>query len=422
MEPLPGSSAAIGTDAASRWGSLRVPRSDLGRLDPFDQGGEGVLYRVRGVTGPYRRPMLYKEYRADRASVLDSEALQWLPRFARSLDPNTQAWLYQRAAWPAWVVDDPERSDQAVGVLMPLAPPRFMIELPRSSGGRRLVPAKFELLLNGSRFLDSLGIDISMPQRIRLLSSVAETLAFLHAHNIAVGDFSCKNLLFSLRPGAASFTIDCDSMSHGGRAALPPGETPEWELPDGEQLATCSADVYKFALLALRMHTGAQHHRVASRLPDGTWGPLRALIERTLSSPPAQRPLITDWTGPLQAAAAAAPPRLAAPARPHRVAPHRPLPPPLEAPRADPQLPEGLPGWLVRFLQWLLIRKPAAPSASKLLSAVLGLWALCAGAFGLAVLAGMDPRHMTRLDEIGLFGAFALFALIAFGFATTEPG
>lgn len=420
MEPLPGVSAA-GANPPSPWSSLHVARSDLARLDPFDQGGEGVLYRVRGMTGPYRRPLLYKEYRADRASVLDSETLEWLPRFARSLDPKTQAWLYQRTAWPAWVVEDPQRSNPAVGVLMPLAPPRFMIELPRSSGGRRLVPAKFELLLNGNRFLDSLGIDISMPQRIRLLISVAETLAFLHAHNIAVGDFSCKNLLFSLRPGAASFTIDCDSMSHAGRSALPPGETPEWELPDGEPLATCSADVYKFALLALRMHTGAQHHRSASRLPDGTWGPLRALIERALSSSPAERPLITDWTGPLRAAAAAAPPRPTSGSRPHRARPQRPLPLPLEAPPTDRQLPEGLPEWLLRFLRWLLIRKPATPSAAKLLAAVLALWAFCAGAFGLAVLAGMEPKHMTRLDEIGLFGAFALFAFVAFGYATTEP-
>ncbi len=186
-----------------------------------------------------------------------------------------------------WIVtaewSDGNPSD--LGVLMPLAPDRFMADLSRPTGGTRRVPAKFELLLNGRRFLENVGLPISMRQKLELLAAVADTMAFLHAHQIIVSDFSCTNLLFSLTPRPSCFFLDCDSMSFGGRAALPPGETPEWELPAGEALATAAGDVYKFALLVLRVYTGAQHHRDASRLPSHTWPSLRAQVERTLSAP-----------------------------------------------------------------------------------------------------------------------------------------
>ena len=221
------------------------------------------------------------------------------------------------ARWPGCTSERPGRDGSSTtftlvpatgssGSLMPLASARFTTQLHRSSGGQRTVPAKLELLLNGRHFLEDVGIHISPRQRIRLLGSVAETVAFLHAHSMAVGDFSCKNILFSLQPAPSCFFIDCDSMWRDGESALPPGETPEWELPRGEQLGTPAGDVYKFALLALRVHTGAQHHRDPGRLPDSTWGPLRSLIERALAGPQRDRPLITDWIGPLAAAAAAA--------------------------------------------------------------------------------------------------------------------
>ena len=256
------------------WGSLHINRGDLGGLDMFDQGGEGFLFRVSRITGPHRQPLAFKEYRPGTVNAVNAEVLERLALLARSLGRGTLAWLYERAAWPGWIIDDLHAGagHRVVGVLMPLASARFTTHLHRSSGGQRTVPAKLELLLNGRHFLEDVGIHISPRQRIRLLGSVAETVAFLHAHSMAVGDFSCKNILFSLQPAPSCFFIDCDSMWRDGESALPPGETPEWELPRGEQLGTPAGDVYKFALLALRMHTGAQHHRDPGRLPDSTWG------------------------------------------------------------------------------------------------------------------------------------------------------
>ena len=220
-------------DVAPRWSMLRIRREDLGELKLFDKGGEGTLYRAPRFVGPFGQPVLYKEYRPGHGEI-DEEVLEQFARFARSLDSPTLAWMYQRTAWPAWIVDDTQNGRrEPVGVLIPVVAPGFMVELTRSTGGTRIVPAKFELLLNGSDFLESVGIDISVRQRIQLLKMVAETMAFLHAHSIAVGDFSCKNMLFGLEPHPSCFVIDCDSMSWGGRTALPPGETRSGSSPQG---------------------------------------------------------------------------------------------------------------------------------------------------------------------------------------------
>jgi hypothetical protein len=377
--------------------------------------------------------VIYKEYRPDRRHEIDVERLERFPRFVRTLTVETLSHLYGRAAWPTWLVEDEaEVGSRPVGVVMPLAPPRFMAELRRSSGGRRLVPAKVELLLNGPDFLRGVGLDISMRQRIQLLSSVAETVAFLHAHSIAVGDFSCKNILFAIDPEPGAFFIDCDSMCWNGAAALPAGETPEWELPEGDRLGTKPADVYKFALLVLRMHTGAQHHRSVSRLPDSTWPPLVKLLERTLNGPSGERPLITDWTKPLEDAAAAAPACVEVPqaaarhvtkiaaagwadpsvSRPWDWSSNVPAsarPATVSAQGSAGQsglLPSGpVSDFVIRLLRRLLLRQPANPSLKKLASMILGLWIACAVAFGVAVAAGMDPRHMGALAQIVLFGS-----------------
>jgi hypothetical protein len=435
---------AMSEDLASpRWQSVRLSRADLGRLEHFDQGGEGVLYTVSDISGPDHSRVLFKEYRAATLANLDTAALERFPTFARSLSPETMAWLYRRAAWPTWIVDDVEAQSgarHAVGVVMPLAPKQFMAHLRSTAGGRRIVPAKFELLLNGRHFLHSVGISISMRQKLQLLTSVAETLSFLHGNSIAVGDFSCKNVLFTLRPEPACFMIDCDSVSWDCQSAFPAGETPEWEVPAGEPLATREADLYKFALLVLRMHTGAQHHRSPARLPPTTWPSLRELVEQTLTARPADRPLITEWTLPLRLAADAAPstPLVSVPNRPRvpltsnggRVTVTNGVgsPPPATHVQYDPQvvdldfLPSGVVADAVRrVLRRILVRRPANPSILKLIVMLLGLWLACLAAFGLAVLGGVDPKHMSHLAQFGLFGSFIVFAVVALALATTEP-
>jgi len=73
-------------------------------------------------------------------------------------------------------------------------------------------------------------------------------------------------------------------------------ETPEWEVPTGEELATIYSDTYKLGLLALRLLAGDQHTKNPADLPPITPKTLRQLINDTLTKKPDQRPLPVAWT------------------------------------------------------------------------------------------------------------------------------
>ena len=279
----------------------------------------------------------------------------------------------------------------------------------------------------GGHFLEYVGIEISIRQRIQLLSSVAETLAFLHAHSIAVGDFSCKNILFSLRPTPSCFFIDCDSTS-AGRRAVPfrPGRHPNGNCPRGEQLGTPAADVYKFCPSASCGCTLAPSI-IATRAGcrDSTWGPLRQSGGARSSAGPASGLAHSSLTGPARSSALAAaastvfpgPSRFPSGARSGRarlresVGPAGPRECRVVAPatthRADPEIrasnrndsvPASVPGRpstsSSSLLRRLLVRRPANPSQScKLVVMLFGLvgrrvWP----SFGLAIVAGINPR------------------------------
>ena len=117
---------------------------------------------------------------------------------------------------------------------------------------------------------------------IRCCAKLASALAFLHRHGVCVGDISAKNLLFSLTPHDAVYFIDCDAMRINGVSALPQVETPGWETPAGEELATIYSDAYKLGLLALRLLAGDRDTTNLRHIPSTTPEPLRQIITDTL--------------------------------------------------------------------------------------------------------------------------------------------
>jgi serine/threonine protein kinase len=178
---------------------------------------------------------------------------------------------------------------------MPTVPDSFYINLTTVKGVCRTT-AEFQHLLNPPSVLAARGITITDTQRYQLLREVAKALAFLHRVGVCVGDISPKNLLFSLHPRPAVYFIDCDAMRVNDVSVLPQVETPEWEVPTGEPLATVQSDTYKLGLLALRLLTGDQHTKDVQQLPSTTPKLLRQLITDTLTSNPDRRPLPESWT------------------------------------------------------------------------------------------------------------------------------
>jgi eukaryotic-like serine/threonine-protein kinase len=127
------------------------------------------------------------------------------------------------------------------------------------------------------------------------LREAASGLAFLHKRGVCVGDISPKNLLFSLVPHPGVYFIDCDAMRIHGTSVQAQVETPGWQVPAGEELATIYTDTYKLGLLALRLLAGDHDATNAAHLPGTTPNLLRQIINDTLTKPPGNRPLPDAW-------------------------------------------------------------------------------------------------------------------------------
>jgi serine/threonine protein kinase/sugar lactone lactonase YvrE len=270
-----------------------IERDRLGLLTKIGQGGQGVVYRAPNVKTKFASSMVYKEYKPQTRTEIDFTALAAMPALVeQSLSYAQAERLVSVAAWPCALV---EEAGTPTGFVMPAIPQEFFIALATVKGVSSS-SAEFQHLLNHSSVLAARGINIDDAQRYTLLRETASALAFLHKHGVCVGDISPKNLLFSLTPQEAIYFIDCDAMRINTVSALPQVETPGWNAPAGEELATIYTDTYKLGLLALRLLTGDHDTTNPGHLPAKTPALLRQIITDTLTNQPHQRPLPEAWT------------------------------------------------------------------------------------------------------------------------------
>ncbi|GAB3439668.1 protein kinase family protein [Actinophytocola sediminis] len=261
----------------------------LGPLERIAGGGQGLVYRQRDAPdGP-----VYKEYLPRVVDDLDVTALRAFVRFAAELDDDDRGALLGRVAWPEVVV----RRDGVVrGFLMRQVPPEFRTEL-RFAGTRSEELATAQFLLNPQEYLDKVGLRVTERFQVEFLADTAAALALLHRLDIAVGDLSPNNLLFSLTTQPRCFFVDSDSMRLGEHSVLPQGETPDWRVGDlgDEELGTEASDVYKFGLLTARLFAGDQHTTDPARIPVR----LRRHVKWCLATDPGRRPGAAELLEPL---------------------------------------------------------------------------------------------------------------------------
>jgi serine/threonine protein kinase len=270
-----------------------IERDKLGALTKMGQGGQGVVYRAPNVKTKFAASMVFKEYRTQTRAGLDFTALAAMPALVEESLSYAQAErLVSIAAWPCALV---EERGAPVGFVMPAISEKFFIPFTTVKGVSNAA-AEFQHLLNHSSVLAARGINIDDAQRYSLLREVASGLAFLHRHGVCVGDISPKNLLFSLNPHEAVYFIDCDAMRINEVSVSPQVETPGWQVPAGEELATVYSDAYKLGLLALRLVAGDHDTANLQHIPSTAPGLLRQVITDTITKAPHQRPLPEAWT------------------------------------------------------------------------------------------------------------------------------
>ena len=284
--------------------TVAVPRIDIGSLGhghDLGRGGQGRVTAVSGTLINGRWPAALKTYSHDVVHALDTISLETIVGFPGTLGNDDRDWLYENTAWPAVIAED---RGTVRGFLMRVVPASYYFDFRTQSQRTLQKLADIAFLLNSDRYVNSSGLSVTDRDRLALLENLATTLSRLHHLGVVVGDLSPKNLLFSLKGVPSCFIIDCDAMLVRGRTVLPQVQTPDWEVPPGEPIATTATDSYKFGLLAIRLFARDQssYDQMAVAMLSAELGRLAAASQH---QNPSRRPGPGTWIPGLAAAATA---------------------------------------------------------------------------------------------------------------------
>lgn len=278
----------------------RVEVSSLRLGAVLGSGGQGRVVAVDNYLIDGRWSAVLKTYNASVS--LGVRGLEEIVAFPDQLHHNDRDWLTTVTSWPWAIAMD---NGTVCGFLMRAVPDIYTFNFMTVTQGSKVRLSTVEFLLNPDDYVRRSGISISEKDRLNLLAILGDTVSRLHALGIVIGDFSPKNLLFNLRSYSSCFFIDCDAISLRGESALQQVDTPEWELPAGEERGTEASDSYKFGLLAIRLFARDQDSRdvsaVAALSPE-----LGRLARLSQDSNPLNRPGPGSWVTAIQSAAASA--------------------------------------------------------------------------------------------------------------------
>jgi hypothetical protein len=349
---------------------LILRRSDLGRLEPLGRGGTAVVYDLPDLTPaelgePELEGLVYKEYkpktRAQAGPALLTGLLSLVEFRRKKLADAQRSQWNRRIVWPLRLVID--QHGAALGTVMPLIQPRYFQRFNRRAGRPHLAPRHVELLFGDSDDLSRLGVaPVDQATRLQLIDQIAVVYGMMHFAGIVVGDISGRNLVYDPAPsGPSVLVMDADSARREStRSAFgSQPHTPHWEPPEvlavarrvllrrasadsgpsgrtstePDELTAQSkrTDVYKFALLAVRILDHGRG-RAVNRDPTNALRILRrglgdgvaGLLEAMLSDHLDKRPTLREWYDLTQSRAE-----------------HRPQPRPQSAPPADPPMTTG---------------------------------------------------------------------------------
>jgi hypothetical protein len=275
-------------------------KSALGKLTRIAGSSQATIFRTaKAVLSGV--PLAYKQYSEKHRTTVSFGVLTRLTGILFELPADLADDLLTRAAWPVALVRD---GGSFSGFLMPEARSEFWGKVQHANNELTDVTARLEYLLNPEGSAAYGLLDLSNDDRIVLLGHVADSMALMHRFGLTIPDLSPRNILFSASPNPKSFIVDCDSFSLNGSCATPIMTTVGWDAPGttSEDLATTSADSYKYGLLVLRILNRDQslaryESDYARRVPSQ----LAGLLNRALGPIESARPAMAEWSVTLKA-------------------------------------------------------------------------------------------------------------------------
>lgn len=216
---------------------MRVALESLSAVTNLAAGGQTKAIKI--VTTDTGCTHLFKCYNDSTRTSLQPEILRNVAGWRAHQSPTDRAWLDEHGAWIRHVVD---HNDEIVGVLIPIAPQQFWV-----LRGDKPIPRE------GARLLGKMANEehFNLPHRLHLLGVLLNEILWFHERDIVIGDIQLANILIG---GSTDvFLIDLDSAWVHGRSAFPLTENPRYAAPITYSIPTCETDLYKFALVAIKV-------------------------------------------------------------------------------------------------------------------------------------------------------------------------
>lgn len=283
-------------------------------LVEIGRGGEGRVYEF--ADNP---ELVYKEYVSSSQTSPNPEALTRLIDLPDSWAVAEREWFETRTVWPKTAVFD---HGKLRGYMMKRIPETCQ----RLHGIRkkpRSVPCDWNFLSLRNKYRSNTNLSSDIPdlgtaEITQLVIDLAKTIAFLHDHEVIIGDLSGRNLIWTNQPSLYVMLIDCDGFRIRGSSGVNyTKQTPDWIDPAVKGPTNQQSDIYKLSLAAFRATWGAGTDLPPTDIADLEAPPhvpakLPSLIARS-STTTSQRPTAAQWVQELTESRPLVPPPSASP-------------------------------------------------------------------------------------------------------------
>lgn len=230
------------------------------QLGPFgdvvgeNNGESEAVHRLQQHPG-----LLAKMYKRHLIRSTEDDRLDRLIGLPDSLSESDRKLLRRATSWPTTRITE---QGKTCGVLLPIAPEKFLATLHTSAGRTKTQMLEIDWLVQPRTKCERRRLPVpDLMERLRTCCDIASVAEILERAELVYGDWSYANAFWSTADNHA-YVIDLDGCSFGPRQRV---ATPNWEdplTPPGEATDTFT-DRYGVALLVARCLSGERDVQLA---------------------------------------------------------------------------------------------------------------------------------------------------------------